>query len=120
MHRRRFLSLGAVTAVGALAARRVAAQVQPGASGTPVPPPPPPATTPDAAPADGVPRGVYKLHLADPAPDPDSDDPVREGVLYIPKSYDPDKPMPLVVMLHGFAGSGERMKYLWPLAEELG
>ena len=116
MHRRIFLTLGTASALGALTSR-VGAQAPAPAAGAE---PQAPAGASSAAPADGVPRGMYRLHLTNAEPDPDSDDPVREGVLYIPKAYDPETPMPLVVMLHGFAGSGERMKYMWPLAEELG
>ena len=32
----------------------------------------------------------------------------RDGLLYIPSGYQPDRPAPLVVMLHGAGGSAER------------
>ena len=47
-------------------------------------------------------------------------DKVRDGVLYIPKGYKADTPMPLVVMFHGAGGSGLNTQYTWPLADELG
>ena len=46
-----------------------------------------------------------------------------EIALHVPQSYDPDKRMPLVVLLHGYGGSGgiqEAYFRLAPLAEELG
>jgi phospholipase/carboxylesterase len=47
-------------------------------------------------------------------------DKVRDGVLYIPKGYKAETPMPLVVMFHGAGGSGLNTQYTWPLADELG
>jgi phospholipase/carboxylesterase len=45
---------------------------------------------------------------------------LRDGTLYVPKSYKPGVPTPLLMMLHGYAGSGEGMRYTFPLAEEYG
>src|SRR5262245_33929148 len=45
---------------------------------------------------------------------------LRDGTLYVPKSYKPGVPMPLLMMLHGYSGSGEGMRYTFPLAEEFG
>ena len=45
---------------------------------------------------------------------------LRDGTLYVPKSYKPGVPMPLMMMLHGYSGSGEGMRYTFPLAEEFG
>lgn len=44
----------------------------------------------------------------------------RDGTLYVPKSYKPGTPMPVVMWLHGLAGSGEGSRGLFPLAEEFG
>ncbi len=44
----------------------------------------------------------------------------RDGLLYIPSSYRPRTPIPLVVMLHGASRNGQAMEYTFSLAEELG
>jgi predicted esterase len=44
----------------------------------------------------------------------------RDGTLYVPKSYQAGTPMPVVMWLHGLAGSGEGSRSLFPLAEEFG
>jgi predicted esterase len=45
----------------------------------------------------------------------------RDGVLYVPPSYTPGHPAPLVLSLHGAGGSGRRsLRRLSPLADELG
>jgi phospholipase/carboxylesterase len=44
----------------------------------------------------------------------------RDGTLYVPKKYKAGVPMPVIVMLHGAAGSGEDARRLFPLAEEFG
>jgi phospholipase/carboxylesterase len=44
----------------------------------------------------------------------------RDGVLYVPAGYTVGTPMPLILMLHGAGGSGERMTYTFPLADEFG
>ena len=45
----------------------------------------------------------------------------RDGVLYVPPSYRPGQPAPLVLSLHGAGGSGRRsLRRLLPLADELG
>ena len=44
----------------------------------------------------------------------------RDGTLYVPKSYKAGTPMPVLMMLHGFAGAGESARGLFPLAEEFG
>jgi polyhydroxybutyrate depolymerase len=46
--------------------------------------------------------------------------PVR---VYVPSSYDPDNPIPLIILLHGYGGSGvgqENYMRFAPLAEEYG
>lgn len=48
-----------------------------------------------------------------------SDD-FRDGTLYVPKSYKPGTPMPVLMWLHGLAGSGESARGMFPLAEEFG
>ena len=45
----------------------------------------------------------------------------RDGVLYVPASYRPGHPAPLVLSLHGAGGSGRRsLRRLLPLADALG
>lgn len=45
----------------------------------------------------------------------------RDGVLYVPPSYEPGQPAPLVLSLHGAGGSGRRnLPRLRRLADELG
>jgi phospholipase/carboxylesterase len=44
----------------------------------------------------------------------------RDATLYVPKSYKPGVDMPIVMMLHGFLGSGDGSRGLFPLAEEFG
>lgn len=44
----------------------------------------------------------------------------RDATLYVPKSYKPGVGMPIVMMLHGFLGSGEGSRAFFPLAEEFG
>jgi len=46
--------------------------------------------------------------------------PVR---VFVPSTYDPAEPMPLIMLLHGYTSSGSEMEAWWrlePLAEELG
>ncbi len=45
----------------------------------------------------------------------------RAALLYVPKSYSPEKPLPLIVMLHGAGGSGQHsMELVTEYAERLG
>ena len=44
----------------------------------------------------------------------------RDGVLYIPRGYKPDVPMPMVLMLHGAGGTGLSVGYTFEIADELG
>src|SRR5262245_32939080 len=45
----------------------------------------------------------------------------RDGVLYVPSDYDPARPVPLVLMLHGATGDGRRgLRRLQTLADERG
>jgi phospholipase/carboxylesterase len=45
----------------------------------------------------------------------------RDGVLYVPASYSPDRAAPLVLALHGAGGRGERQVQGWiPHADEKG
>jgi predicted esterase len=66
---------------------------------------------PAAAAQDAVPYGQTRLGLSDD---------VRDGTLFVPKSYKPGTPMPLLIMLHGFSGWGDNQRRLFDLAEELG
>lgn len=60
---------------------------------------------------DNTPYGQSRLGISD-------DD--RDGTLYVPKSYRPGVPMPVMIMLHGFAGTGDGVRSMFPLAEEFG
>lgn len=44
----------------------------------------------------------------------------RDGILFVPSSYKPEKPMPLLVLMHGAGQRAQMMTRLFPLAEELG
>ena len=65
------------------------------------------------APAPGpAPSGLLPLQLSG------SD---RDGAVYVPPSYRPDSPAPLVLTLHGATGSGRRgLRRLQPLADAAG
>ena len=91
MNRRAFLTLSAAGTLGLLHDSHTA-----GAQ-TPAPP--------------AVPYGQSRIGISD-------DD--RDGTLYVPKRYKPGVPMPLMMMLHGFAGTGEGVRGMFPLAEEFG
>lgn len=58
-----------------------------------------------------IPYGQSPLGLSDDG---------RDGVLYVPKSYREGTAMPLLMMLHGFAGWGDGQRGMFALAEELG
>lgn len=60
--------------------------------------------------ADQLGPGEYALDL----------DRVRDGILYIPKTYKPGVPMPLVVQFHGAGGSGRALRGTFDMAEEFG
>lgn len=59
---------------------------------------------------DTIPYGQSRLGVSDD----------RDGTLYVPKSYKPGVPMPVMMMLHGFAGTGDGVRGMFPLAEEFG
>jgi predicted esterase len=44
----------------------------------------------------------------------------RDGFVYVPKSYTPGKPLPLLVTLHGAGNTALSVQYAIPLADELG
>jgi phospholipase/carboxylesterase len=47
--------------------------------------------------------------------------PSRDGVLYLPPQYRPDQPIPLVLVLHGAGGSGQRIAQRFhSFADDLG
>ena len=58
-----------------------------------------------------IPFGESRLGLSD-------DD--RDGTLYVPNGYKAGVPMPLLMMLHGFGGSGQGVRYTFPLADQFG
>jgi phospholipase/carboxylesterase len=64
-----------------------------------------------AAKQDKPPYGQTPLGLSDDG---------RDGVLFVPKSYRPGTAMPMMMMLHGFAGWGDGQRGMFALAEELG
>ena len=64
-----------------------------------------------AAAQDKVPYGQTRLGVSDD---------LRDGTLFVPKSYKAGTPMPLLIMLHGFSGWGDNQRRLFDLAEELG
>ena len=45
---------------------------------------------------------------------------LRDGALYVPKSYRDETPMPVMVMLHGYSGWGDELASTFALAEEFG
>jgi phospholipase/carboxylesterase len=90
MDRRAFLAAGTTAALGLVRARAASAQ----------------------APAQSeFNYGESRLGISDDE---------RDATLYVPKSYKPGVPMPLLMMLHGFMGSGEGSRSLFPLADEFG
>jgi predicted esterase len=91
MNRRTFLSLGAAGAMAALHRTRAAAQ--------------------QYLPKERVPYGERRLRISEEEPD---------GLLYVPKSYTPETPMPLLVMLHGLSGTAQSVRFVFPYAEEYG
>jgi phospholipase/carboxylesterase len=44
----------------------------------------------------------------------------RDGLVYVPRGYDPGRPTPLAVMLHGAGRDAQRMRSTFPLADEFG
>ena len=45
---------------------------------------------------------------------------VRDGRLYVPHQAAPDRPLPLIVLLHGGGGSAEDFRGIFPLADRYG
>lgn len=91
MDRRSFLTLGAAGAVGLLhGARNASAGVSA---------------------QDEIPYGESRLGLSDD---------FRDGTVYVPQSYKAGVPMPLLMMLHGYSGGAQSVRYTFPLAEEFG
>lgn len=63
------------------------------------------------APVESGPRGLHPLNL----------DRRRDTWLYVPKSYDPARPAPLIVSLHGAGGTGRsHLQHLIPEADQFG
>ena len=44
----------------------------------------------------------------------------RDTTVYIPKSYKSSTKTPVLMMLHGFSGTSQSVRYAFPLAEEFG
>jgi poly(3-hydroxybutyrate) depolymerase len=44
----------------------------------------------------------------------------RDGVLYVPRGFQPGAPVPLAIMLHGAGGTGDAMRFTFALADEFG
>jgi phospholipase/carboxylesterase len=44
----------------------------------------------------------------------------RDGLLCVPKSYQPDKPAPFILLMHGAGGWARRLEALFPVAYEFG
>ncbi len=61
--------------------------------------------------ADDPKPGARRLGLADGD---------RDGLLYVPRGFAADVPLPLIVMLHGAGGSATSVDYTFPLADEIG
>jgi phospholipase/carboxylesterase len=91
MNRRDFLTLGATGALGL-----VTRPARLGAQGLPV---------------GEVPYGQTRLEISDN---------FRDGTLFVPKSYKPGMATPILMMLHGYSGSAESVRFVFPLAEEFG
>jgi phospholipase/carboxylesterase len=58
------------------------------------------------------PLGMAEVRLRDLAK--------RDGRLYVPRQAAPQRPLPLIVLLHGGGGQAEDFRAAFPLAEELG
>lgn len=123
--RRRFLQHGALGASAWAAAAAQARAQTPGQPATPATPTTPPAPSTPATPATpqapaapatppspDVPYGLSPLGLGEGG--------LRDGSIYVPKSYRHETPMPVLVMLHGYSGWGDEMKSTFALAEEFG
>lgn len=90
MDRRRFLTLGAASALGWPGTRNANA---------------------GARAQRDVTFGESRLGLSDDG---------RDGAVYVPKGYQAGAPMPLLMMLHGFGGVSQGVRYTFPLADEFG
>ncbi len=104
MKRRSFLTLGAAGALGLTAGSRLlwaqAPNLVPPLSQAPVP-----------VAGDTLSPGKWRLGISDSE---------RDGTVYVPMSYKPGVPTPLLIMLHGFRGTAEGVRVTFPLAEEYG
>ena len=79
-----------------------------------------------AASASAIVEGFHRVARAQTAPikvgqqDLKLGEADRDGQLYVPRNYNPDKPAPLMVMLHGAGNTGRGVSYTFPLADEFG
>ncbi|MGE3176092.1 MAG: alpha/beta hydrolase [Vicinamibacterales bacterium] len=69
--------------------------------------------------AGGWHRGL-RAQAAGPGQYPLGIDSDRDGLLYLPSSYRPDTPMPLLVLLHGAGGTAQSVYYAFPMADRHG
>ena len=70
----------------------------------------PPTLTPPSTPRHELAIGRNPLELSND----------RDGIIYLPKGYKPDVPMPFVVALHGAGGSGAGAGFAFNQADEFG
>lgn len=111
VHRRRFLSATAFGAAAWLGGATTFAASAPQGRKDAKAPPDPRADLPVAGDDGKIPYGVTKLGISDG---------LRDGTMFVPKSYREDVPAPVVVMLHGYSGFGDEMKSTFAIAEDLG
>src|SRR5262245_43182880 len=90
MKRRSFMAMSVMGVLGVASSRRTSAKTQP---------------------LSEFKYGESRLGISD-------DD--RDATLYVTKRYKPGVGTPIVMMLHGFMGSGEGSRGFFPLAEEFG
>jgi phospholipase/carboxylesterase len=98
----------------------VLAQAAPQTPPTPQTPPAPAKPGGGTAPATGAGTGEAASGIAYGKSKLGLSDDLRDGAIYVPKSYREDTPAPVMVMLHGYSGWGDEMRSMFELAEEFG